>query len=192
MDHFRRPQRLCLLEYLALDGTELDTPEGRVVVPGHAIESMWFQIHIFEHRGEAERICQAAECIRWHVGAAWDPEFGGLVLAFDSQWRGAPAWAYHDKKFWWVHTETLYALLLAYYHTRESWCLEWLDRVHEWTFAHFPIPEHGEWHMRLTREGQPPETLLSLLPLPIKDPFHTPRALMMCLDVLDRLSAEEA
>ena len=41
--------------------------------------------------------------------------------------------------------------------------------------------------MRLTREGEAPEGLLSLLPLPIKDPFHTPRAMMMCIEVLEEL-----
>lgn len=190
MDHFRRPELLCLLEYVGLDGSVLDSPEGRVVVPGHAIESMWFQMHIFGHRGETERIREAAECVRWHVGPAWDPEWGGLVLAFDSHFGGEPAWEHAMRKFWWVHTETLYALLLSYYHTREAWCLEWYDRVHEWTFAHFPIPEHGEWTMRLTREGERPRELLSLLPLPIKDPFHTPRAMVMMIDVLGRLTGE--
>ncbi len=190
MEDFRRPEKLCLLEYVGLDGSVLDSPEGRVVVPGHAIESMWFQMHIFEHRGEAERIAQAAECVRWHVETAWDPEWGGLVLALDSEWRGEPAWEHAMRKFWWVHTETLYALLLSYYHTREQWCLDWYDRVHQWTFAHFPLAEHGEWTMRLTREGERPTELLSLLPLPIKDPFHTPRAMIMCVDVLGRLADE--
>ena len=188
MDHFRRPEKMCLLEYATLDGSVLDMPEGRVVVPGHAIESMWFQMHIFEHRGEQERIAQAVECVRWHTETAWDPEWGGLVLAYDSEWKGEPAWEHAMKKFWWVHTETLYALLLSYFHSGESWCLDWHDRVMEWSFDHFPVEEHGEWTMRLTREGERPEGLLSLIPLPIKDPFHTPRAFMMCIDVLDRIN----
>jgi N-acylglucosamine 2-epimerase len=187
MDHFRHPEKMCLLEYTALDGSVLDMPEGRVVVPGHAIESMWFQMHIFEHRGEEDRIAQAVECVRWHTETAWDPEWGGLVLAYDSEWGGEPAWEHAMKKFWWVHTETIYALLLSYYHSRESWCLDWHDRVMEWTFDHFPVEEHGEWTMRLTREGERPEGLLSLIPLPIKDPFHTPRALMMCVELLGRM-----
>ncbi|MFW6155987.1 MAG: AGE family epimerase/isomerase [Armatimonadota bacterium] len=190
MDHFRRPEKMCLLEYTSRDGSVLDSAEGRVVVPGHAIESMWFQMHIFEHRGEPERIAQAVECVRWHTGAAWDPEWGGLVLAFDSEWRGEPAWEHAMRKFWWVHTETIYALLLSWYHSREQWCLDWHDRVFGWTFEHFPVPEHGEWTMRLTREGERPEGLLSLIPLPIKDPFHTPRALMLCVELLDEIEAE--
>ncbi len=40
------------------------------------------------------------------------------------------------------------------------------DRVMQWAFDHFPVPEHGEWTMRLTREGERPEGLLSLIPLP--------------------------
>ncbi|MGC9317748.1 MAG: AGE family epimerase/isomerase [Armatimonadota bacterium] len=192
MDHFRRPDRMLLLEYVSLDGEELDSPEGRVVVPGHAIESMWFQMHIFDHRGEPERIRQAIDCVQWHVGAAWDPMWGGLVLGLHADWDGAPAWEHYDKKFWWVHTETLYSLLLSYYHCREQWALDWYDRVHEWTFDHFPLPEYGEWSMRLTERGERPEGLLSLLPMPVKDPFHTPRAMMMCIDVLERLTAQEA
>ncbi len=187
MDHFRRPEKMCLLEYTSLDGSVVDIPEGRVVVPGHAIESMWFQMHIFEHRNEPERIAQAVECVRWHTETAWDPEWGGLVLAFDSEWGGEPAWEHAMRKFWWVHTETLYALLLSWYHSRQQWCLDWHDRVFDWTFEHFPVPEHGEWTMRLTREGKRPESLLSLIPLPIKDPFHTPRALMLCVELLERV-----
>lgn len=190
MDDFRRPERMLLLEYVSLDGEEVDIPEGKVVVPGHAIESMWFQMHIFEDRNEPERIRQAAECVRWHTGAAWDPLWGGLVLALHADWGGPPKWEHYARKFWWVHTETLYALLLSYYHTREDWALEWYDRVHQWTFEHFPNPEWGEWTMRLTESGERPEDLLSLLPLPIKDPFHTPRAMVMAIKVLERILSE--
>ncbi len=189
MDHFRKPERQRLLEYTLLDGSELNTPVGRAVVPGHAIESMWFVIHIFRDRHEPERIAQAIECIRWHIEACWDPEFGGMLLAVDADGNEEVAWEHHDKKFWWPHTEAMYALLLAYEHCGEQWCLDWHDRVHEWAYAHFPVPEHGEWRMRLTYEGKVPEELLSLIPLPIKDPFHLPRALMMCLDVLGRLTS---
>jgi N-acylglucosamine 2-epimerase len=114
-----------------------------------------------------------------------------LFLAYDSEWGGPPKWEHAPKKFWWVHTETIYALLLAWHHSREQWCLDWHDRVMPWAFDHFPVEEHGEWTMRLTREGERPEELLSLLPLPIKDPFHTPRAWMMCVKLLDRLLGEE-
>lgn len=47
LDHFYRADREVLLEYLGLDNSPWDTPAGRTMVPGHAIESLWFQIHNF-------------------------------------------------------------------------------------------------------------------------------------------------
>jgi mannose/cellobiose epimerase-like protein (N-acyl-D-glucosamine 2-epimerase family) len=154
---------MCLLEYTALDGSVLDTPEGRVVVPGHAIESMWFQMHIFEHRGETERIAQAIECVRWHTETAWDPEWGGLVLAFDSEWEGEPAWEHAMKKFWWVHTETLYALLLSYYHSREQWCPR-LARPRDGVDLR-PLPTPRAWRVddAADTRGQAPGGAASLI-----------------------------
>ena len=60
LDHFYRPQRQVLLEYLGLDNSAWDTPAGRTMVPGHAIESLWFQIHNFRRIGDRDRARQAA------------------------------------------------------------------------------------------------------------------------------------
>src|SRR5205814_6621843 len=38
MDVFRRPERRALLEFVREDGSTEDSPAGRCVVPGHAIE----------------------------------------------------------------------------------------------------------------------------------------------------------
>jgi len=188
MDHFRRPELEALLEYVMLDNSVADTPAGRCIVPGHAIESMWFQMHIFGPRGEQERIRQAVECIRWHVERGWDDEFGGIRLGLDLGGREPPYWQHAEVKAWWPHTEALYALLLAYEATGEDWCLDWYWRVHEWSFSHFPDAEHGEWFQRLDREGR---RLDEVIALPVKDPFHLPRALIYLVEVLDRLAANE-
>lgn len=45
MDHYLQPESGLLHEYLNVDNTTADTPAGRAVVPGHVLESMWFQIH---------------------------------------------------------------------------------------------------------------------------------------------------
>ncbi|MCB0245333.1 MAG: AGE family epimerase/isomerase, partial [Anaerolineae bacterium] len=39
MDVYRRPERQLLYEYVHTDGTLIDSPQGRSIVPGHAIES---------------------------------------------------------------------------------------------------------------------------------------------------------
>ncbi len=188
MDHFRRPELQALLEYITLDNRAVDTPEGRCIVPGHAIESMWFQIHILRERGEAERVRQAIECIRWHIERGWDPVYGGIFLGMDLRGVEPPYWQNAQVKAWWPHTEALYALLLAYEISHEAWCLDWYWRVHEWSFARFPDRAHGEWHQRLTREGQVMEQFIAL---PVKDPFHLPRAVIYLIELLGRLSGQE-
>jgi len=48
MDVFLRGDRDVVLEFLDLRRARIAAAEGTAVVPGHAIESMWFQIHIGE------------------------------------------------------------------------------------------------------------------------------------------------
>ena len=50
-------------EFVGLDNVLLDTPQGRSIVPGHAIESMWFMIHIYRRVGDQTRLQQAVETI---------------------------------------------------------------------------------------------------------------------------------
>jgi N-acylglucosamine 2-epimerase len=72
-------------------------------------------------------------------------------------------------------------LLLAYRLTGEPWCLEWYERIHDWSFRHFPLNPGGEWFQRLDREGNPIQDLIAL---PVKDPFHLPRAVLLILQLL--------
>ena len=183
LDAFRRPELEILLEYVSADGHVLDTPAGRAIVPGHAIESMWFQIQLHQLDDGKDRIAQSCECIRWHMERGWDPEYGGLLLGLDLAGE-EPYWERPDLKLWWPMTEALYALLLAYEHCGESWCLDWHQKVHDWSFDHFPNREQGDWHQHLDRTGKPlPKPPL----MPVKDPFHLPRALIYCIDVCERL-----
>jgi N-acylglucosamine 2-epimerase len=180
MNHFVRPGRKLLLEILDREYRELPGPEGTCVEPGHAIESMWFVIHLARRRKDQALIRRASEVIRWHLDAGWDPEFGGIFLGIDAEGH-QPYLPNAEKKIWWPHTEALYALLLAGRLTGESWCEEWYQRVHEWSFAHFPMAETGEWRQRLDRRGRP---ITDLIALPVKDPFHLPRAVILILDLL--------
>lgn len=185
MQNFRRPERQALVEYINLDNTFSDTPAGRTMVPGHVIESMWFVMQIYRHTGNKARLREAAETIRWAVEKGWDEEFGGLYLAVDIDGKEPLFWKNADTKIWWVFSEALYALLLAYEETSEDWALEWFDRVHDWTFSHFPDRVHGDWTQKLDRQGNEIETVVAL---PVKDPFHLPRALVYCVEVLSRLA----
>ncbi len=186
MDVFRRPGARRLYEFVRLDDQPFDAPGGRLIVPGHAIESMWFMIHIFQRHGDEARVRQAIDCIRWHLELGWDKEYGGIVRAIDPE--GLPPWnVLTDGKIWWVHTETLYALLLAYSICKEQWCLDWFQRVHDYSFSHFPVPEYGEWIQNLDRQGNKANTSVAL---PVKDPFHLARSLIYSVGVLEELAGK--
>lgn len=185
--HFYRSDRDAILERVAADNTEFTAPLGTVIVPGHGIEDMWFQTHIARETGNGARVQQACHLIERHLEIGWDREFGGILLAVDADGREEVGWKLADTKTWWQHTEGLYATLLAYEHTRDTAFLDWYDRVHEYSFSHYPVPGHGEWTQKLDRHGKPTTEVVAL---PVKDPFHLPRALIYCIDVLDRLTAD--
>jgi N-acylglucosamine 2-epimerase len=180
MNHFLRPDKRVVLEFLTSDYQELPPPAGTFVMPGHAIESMWFVLHVARRRGDQALIQRAAEVIRWHLELGWDPEYGGIFLSRDIE--GHPPYLPHsDKKLWWPHVEALYATLLAHELTGESWCLEWYQRIAEWAWSHFPAANGGDWLQRLTREGKPTTEVIAL---PVKDPFHLPRGAMLILQLM--------
>jgi N-acylglucosamine 2-epimerase len=183
MDIYLRPDRKLLYEFVHLDNSLIDSPQGRSVVPGHVIESMWFMIHIFRREGDEDRVRRAVEAIRWHLEFGWDEEYGGLLLARDAE-GGDPWWRFADAKLWWPHTEALYATLLAYEISHEAWCLDWFQRVHDYAFSRYPVPGYGEWTQKLDRQG---DKITDTVALPVKDPFHLPRALIYCIEVLERL-----
>jgi N-acylglucosamine 2-epimerase len=180
MRHFVRPERRAILEFLDREYRELPPPEGAFVMPGHGIESMWFVLHRARRRGDRDTIARAAEVMRWNLELGWDITYGGIFLGADV--AGHPPHLPHaDTKVWWPHTEALYGLLLAAELTGEKWCAEWYERVHEWSFARFPMPDCGEWRQRLDRRGHPTTTVVAL---PVKDPFHLPRAAILAVQLL--------
>lgn len=182
--NFYRSDRDLVLERIAADGSEFPPPLGTTVVPGHVIEDMWFQIHIARDAGERSRIEQACRLIKRHIELGWDEVCGGLFLAVDAEGNEDIGWNFPDKKIWWPHTESLYALLLAYEQTSDASFLKWYDRIHKYSFENFSVPEHGEWAQTLDRNGK---RSCEVVCLPVKDPFHLPRALIYCIEVLDRI-----
>ena len=88
-----------------------------------------------------------------------------------------------------VHNEALYATLLAYYLTGEDEWLEWFKKVHDWSFTHFPDTRHGEWFGYLRRDGTVSSRVKGNM---WKGPFHLPRALLNCWQLLERMKGKHA
>jgi N-acylglucosamine 2-epimerase len=84
-------------------------------------------------------------------------------------------------KPWWVQAEALVATAYAYAHTREPWCLDWHKKVQDYAFSHYPV-KTGEWSQWVDREGRRMGNAF----LPVKDPFHLPRALIHLVQVFEK------
>ncbi len=174
-------ERKALFERVYADGTRPDCMEGRLLTPGHALETLWFIMSEAERRGSREIIETARDAMLWTVERAWDEKYGGIFYYMD--YEGFPTEKVESKmKLWWVHAEALCAFLLAYRLTGDPACEAWFKRIQEWTWARFPDPEFGEWYGYLERTGEVAHTLKGGK---WKGFFHIPRALQTCIGWLD-------
>ena len=185
---FVKPEKKCLLENVQPDGTMPDTPEGRTVLPGHAIETAWFIMEEARRRNDAALVGSATQILEWSLDFGWDTEHGGILYYVDCD--GKPAEPYeHELKLWWPHNEALYACLLAHHLTGDDKWAAWYERVHDWAFAHFPDRAHGEWYGYLRRDGTVSCPVKGNL---WKGPFHLPRMQLYCWKLLEQMRASES
>jgi N-acylglucosamine 2-epimerase len=173
---FVKPEHQAVMEAVAMDGGILDHLDGRMLNPGHAIECAWFIMHEGRLRADARLIALGVRMLDWMWERGWDREHGGLLYFTDL--HGLPVQEYwHDMKFWWPHCEAIIATLLAWKLTGESRFAAMHSQVHDWSFAHFPDREHGEWFGYLRRDGSLSQQAKGNM---FKGPFHLPRMLWFC------------
>ena len=140
LDWFVKPDEKALFEVVGRKGERLNSPQGRCVNPGHAIETSWFLMQEARDRHDDTLLRKALDILDWSLDWGWDREYGGLLSFVDVEGKPAEQLEW-DMKLWWPHTEALYALLLAHNMTGNQEYVRWYDRVHEWAFAHFPDAE---------------------------------------------------
>ena len=187
LDVFYRPELGLVVEALGKDGELVDSFDGRKLNPGHAIESTWFIMDLGKRLNRPDLIEKAVEISLAEVEYGWDEQYGGIFYFMDR--LGKPRHELEfDQKLWWVHIETLISMLKGYQLTGNPKCLEWFERVHDYTWKHFADPEYPEWYGYLNRRG---EVLLPLKGGKWKGCFHVPRGLFNCWKMLEELSNRE-
>lgn len=171
----------CVMENVGENGELIDHFDGRTLNPGHAIECAWFIMSEGRYRGDRDLIRLGCNMLDWMWQRGWDREYGGMLYFVDV--NGLPVQEYwHDMKFWWPHNEAIIATLMAWCLTGESKYADWHTQVHDWAFRHFSDAEHGEWYGYLHRDGSVSVRLKGNL---WKGPFHLPRMLLVCQQVLE-------
>ncbi len=176
LDRFYNKEKDAVIEFIRVDGTRQDTAPERLCMPGHTLETLWFIITIFEDRNDKDKILECCRLVKRHLELGW--ENGSMCLAIDIDGKSP---VYRDKadyRAWWVHCEALVATAYAYKHTKDEYFMEMHKKINEFAFSHYPNG-HGEWINWLDKD-------LKVAPsaaLPVKDPFHLPRALIYLIDL---------
>jgi N-acylglucosamine 2-epimerase len=179
----------CVREFVRQAGGHFDGPEGRVVVPGHVIENMWFQLDVLAQAGgDPSRAVEAHRLTLRHLDLGWDREFGGLRLAVNFDGSEPVAWNFADTKLWWPHTEILISVLRGWQDTSQAVFLDWYEKVWRLCLDHYVDWEHGEWRQKLQRDLTP---MTGVVALPVKDPFHLPRSLILQIERLEGLGLDK-
>ena len=188
--YFIHPEFKCLLETVGENGEFIDTNMTRTINPGHCIETSWFIMEEAKLRGwDKPMFDLALQVFDWSWDWGWDKQYGGIINFRDC--KNLPSQDYsQDMKFWWPQCETIIASLYAYLGTGDEKYLYPHERISEWTYAHFPDAEYGEWYGYLHRDGTVAQPAKGNL---YKGPFHIPRMMikgyMLCQEILKKLEA---
>ncbi len=184
--YFMHPEYEALLEMVGENGEVIDTINGRTINPGHCIETAWFLLEEARYRNwDKDLVDTAITILDWSWKWGWDEQYGGIINFKDC--KNLPPQDYsQDMKFWWPQTEAVIATLYAYLATKDEKYLEMHKQISDWTYAHFPDKEFGEWYGYLHRDGTVAQPAKGNI---FKGPFHIPRMMirsyMLCGDILN-------
>lgn len=181
---FMHPEFNALLETVGPDGEFINTITGRTINPGHCIETAWFILEEAKHRNwDKELLDMGLTILDWSWEWGWDKEFGGIINFKDCMNLPPQDYA-QDMKFWWPQTEAIIATLYAYEATGDSKYLDMHKQISDYTYAHFPDKEYGEWYGYLRRDGSVAQPAKGNL---FKGPFHIPRMMIKSYDLCNEI-----
>jgi len=179
------PEYRSIMESVREDGSVENSIAGRVINPGHCIETAWFLMEAAPYFGDADHARKLGlQILDWDFEWGWDETYGGIINFRDCM--GFPPQDYsQDMKFWWPQCEAIIASLYAYRLTGEDRYLEMHRKVNDWAFGHFADPEFPEWYGYLHRDGTVAQPAKGNI---FKGPFHVPRmmvkAWLLCNEIL--------
>ena len=172
--YFIHPEFKALLETVGPNGEFIDTLGGRVINPGHCIETSWFLMDVAVAREDKKLLKTALQILDWSWAWGWDKKYGGIISFKDC--RNLPPQCYEqDMKFWWPQCETIIATAYAYKLTGDKKYEKWHKLISDWSWAHLKDKKFPEWYGYLHRDGTVAQPAKGNI---FKGPFHIPRMLV--------------
>ncbi len=190
-------------EFTYADGSFAQNLFGQHINPGHTIEDMWFQYDAQSILNTNKYWDKIQSVVKKTFATGWDNEFGGLLhfIGVNGDMSGEDGDAKDesqlalvkgdwDSKLWWVHSEALYTSLLMYDKTNDAEFLDLFLKVFDYTYKTFPNPDRQirEWIQIRTRDGRPQDKVVAL---PVKDPYHIMRNVILIIELLLERSKNE-
>jgi len=172
--YFIHPEFKCILETVGPNGEFIDTLAGRVINPGHAIETSWFLMDVAVARQDEALKEIALKILDWSWDWGWDKKYGGIISFKDC--RNLPPQCYEqDMKFWWPQCETVIASAYAYKLTGDAKYAKMHKLANDWAWKHLKDRKFPEWYGYLHRDGTVAQPAKGNI---FKGPFHIPRMLV--------------
>ena len=173
---FMKPEFSAVLETVGLYGEFIDTNIGRMINPGHCIETAWFILEEARYRNWSPELVKLGTTILdWSWKWGWDEEYEGIINFRDC--KNLPCQdSAHDMKFWWPQTEAVIATLYAFKATGDKKYLEMHRKIHNYVYRVLPDAQYGEWYGYLHCDGSVSQQAKGNL---FKGPFHIPRMLIL-------------
>ena len=171
----------CVLETVSFDGKFINTPTGRVVNPGHGLETAWFLIveGLIE---KDDQVLSAAKKIVDMTMSNWIDDKRGGLCTFRDVLNKPPQSLEWDIKRWWPQNEAIIANRMAYEVFGEEKYKADYESLLDYAFENFADREYGEWFGYLHYDNTRSTTQKGSI---FKGPFHLPRMLMI-LDAIEK------
>ena len=178
--YFIHPEFKAVLETVGPNGEFIDTLAGRVINPGHCIETSWFLMDVAVVRGDKSLLKTALKILDWSWDWGWDKKYGGIISFKDC--RNLPPQCYEqDMKFWWPQCETIIATAYAYKLTGDAKYMKRHKLASEWAWKHLKDRKFPEWYGYLHRDGTVAQPAKGNI---FKGPFHIPRMLVKAWEIV--------
>ena len=167
----------AMLENVSPSGEFTDSPEGRLVNPGHSLECAWFLMSEGVHRSDKRLILKAKNLI--DVSMKLGLKNNGII-AFCDVLGNPPEALEWDMHIWWPQCEAMIANRMCYEVTGEEKYMDAFRSLENYVFTHFADTKNGEWYGYMHYDGTVANTLKGNIS---KGLFHLPRMLMQIYEI---------